>query len=59
MSTAIKISNELFENAKITSKIFRRSIAEQIEYWATISQMIEENPDLPLPFVQETLVGRA
>ncbi len=40
MATAVKISNELFENAKMTSKVFKRSIADQIEYWATIGQMI-------------------
>jgi len=51
MPTAVKISNELFEKAKIQSKVFKRSIAGQIEYWAKIGQIIEENPDLPLPFI--------
>jgi len=58
MATAVKVSNDLFEKAKIQSKVFKRSIAGQIEYWAKIGQMIEENPDLPLPFIQDVLVGR-
>ena len=58
MATAVKVSDDLFEKAKIKSKIFNRSIAGQIEYWAKIGQMIEENPDLPLPFIQDILVGR-
>ena len=58
MPTAVKISDDLFEKAKIRSKIFKRSIAGQIEYWAKIGQTVEENPDLPLPFIQELLVGR-
>lgn len=58
MGTAVKISDDLFEKAKIKSKVFKRSIAGQIEYWAKIGQMVEENPDLPLPFIQEILVGR-
>lgn len=58
MPTAVKISDDLFEKAKIRSKVFKRSIAGQIEYWAKIGQMIEENPDLPLPFIQDILVGR-
>ncbi|WP_299981803.1 ParD-like family protein [Desulfobacula sp.] len=58
MGTAVKVSNDLFEKAKIKSKVFKRSIAGQIEYWAKIGQMIEENPDLPLPFIQDILVGR-
>ena len=58
MATAVKVSDELFKNAKIKSKIFKRSIAGQIEYWAKIGQMIEDNPELPLPFLQDILVGR-
>jgi len=58
MATAVKVSDDLFEKAKIKSKVFKRSIAGQIEYWAKIGQMIEENPDLPLHFIQDVLVGR-
>ncbi len=58
MATAVKVSDDLFTKAKIKSKIFKRSIAGQIEYWAKIGQMVEENPDLPLPFIQDILVGR-
>ena len=58
MATAVKVSDDLFEKAKIKSKIFKRSIAGQIEYWAKIGQMIEDNPDLPLPFLQDVLVER-
>jgi hypothetical protein len=58
MATAVKISDDLVERARIQSKVFRRSIAGQIEYWAKLGQLIEENPDLPLPFIQEILVGR-
>ena len=58
MPTAVKISDDLFEKAKIQSKVFKRSIAGQIEYWAKIGQTIEENPDLPLPFIQNILIGR-
>jgi len=58
MATAVKISDELVAKAKVQSKVFKRSIAGQIEYWAKIGQMVEENPDLPLPFIQDILVGR-
>ena len=58
MATAVKVSDDLFEKAKIKSKIFKRSIAGQIEYLAKIGQMIEENPDLPLLFIQDVLIGR-
>ena len=58
MPTAVKISDELIAQARIKSKIFKRSIAGQIEYWAQIGKIIEENLDLPLPFIQDVLVGK-
>ncbi len=58
MPTAVKISDDLATKAKIKSKIFKRSIAGQIEYWASIGQIIEENSDLPLPFIQEILIAK-
>lgn len=58
MATAVKISDELVEKAKIKSKVYKRSIAGQIEYWARIGQLIEDNPDLPLSFIQGILEGK-
>jgi hypothetical protein len=58
MPTAVKISDELVAKAKVKSKIFKRSVAGQIEYWAKIGQIIEENPELPLPLIQDILVGK-
>lgn len=58
MPTAVKISDELIAQARTKSKIFKRSIAGQIEYWAHIGQIVEENPDLPLPFIQDVLLGK-
>ena len=58
MPTAVKISDELVAKAKVRSKVFKRSIAGQIEYWAKIGQIIEENPDLPLPLIQDILIGK-
>ena len=58
MATAVKISDGLVAKAKIKSKVFKRSIAGQIEYWATIGQIVDENPELPLPLIQEILVAK-
>jgi hypothetical protein len=58
MPTAVKISDELIAQARIKSKIFKRSLAGQIEYWAQIGKIVEENPDLPLPFIQDLLLGK-
>ncbi len=58
MPTAVKVSDKLIAQARIKSKIFKRSIAGQIEYWAQIGKIVEENPDLPLPFIQDILLGK-
>jgi hypothetical protein len=58
MPTAVKISDELVAKARVQSKVFKRSVAGQIEYWAKIGQIVEENPELPLPFIQDILIGK-
>ena len=58
MPTAVKISDDLVRNAKIRSKVFKRSIAGQIEYWAKIGEIVEENQDLPFSFIQNILLGK-
>ena len=58
MATAVKISNELADKARIRSKIFKRSLAGQIEYWAKLGELVEENPDLPLSLLNDILLGK-
>ncbi len=58
MSKAVKISDDLVAKAKVVSKVFKRSVAGQIEYWAKIGQIVEDNPDLPLPMIQDILIGK-
>ncbi len=57
MTHAVKISEELFANAKLNAKVFHRSTAGQIEYWSKIGQLVEQNPDLPFSFIQNILLG--
>ncbi len=58
MSIAVKISDELAQSAKINSTIFKRSLAGQIEFWANIGKITEENEDLPFSFIKDILVGK-
>jgi hypothetical protein len=43
MPTAVKISDELIAQARIKSKIFKRSIAGQIEYFSSRMSSLEKN----------------
>ena len=57
MSKAIKLSEQLVADATRYARIFHRSPPKQIEHWATIGRVAEENPDLPLHFMNDILVG--
>lgn len=57
MSTVIRISKQLADEAKIQSQIEHRSMTAQVEYWAKMGKMAEENPDLPFDFIRETYLA--
>ena len=44
--------------AKVSSKAMSRSAARQIEYWAKLGKVAEENPDLPCSFIKDVLLGQ-
>jgi len=53
----VKLSKNLIEQAIKGSAMSGRSVSEQIEHWANIGSMIEENPDLPYVFIKEVLLA--
>ena len=59
MTTAVRITDDLVRDAKIFSKIDKRSITGQIEHWARIGKCAEENPDLTYRLIKDILIGLA
>ena len=59
MAKAIKISDALATDATLFAKIEHRSVAGQVEYWAKLGKIGEDNPDLPISFIKDILLGRA
>jgi hypothetical protein len=57
MATAVRISEELVDEAKRFGRIDHRSLARQIEHWARLGKCAEENPDLPYSLIKEILIG--
>jgi len=55
MAVAVKLSDEIVSNAKVNAKALSRSIAGQIEHWAKIGKLAEENPDLTYDFMKNIL----
>lgn len=55
--TTINLSDELVNEAKKYANVYSRSTPKQIEYWAKIGKIAEENPDLPYEFIQQILLA--
>lgn len=55
----VSLSERLYTEAKITAKAMNRSVPGQIEYWAKLGKTCEENPDLPVNFINDIFIGIA
>jgi hypothetical protein len=55
MARAIKLSETLISDAAVSGKAQHRSTPRQIEYWANIGKIADENPDMQLGMVKDIL----
>ena len=58
MTTAIKLSDDLVEQARRHGRVYSRSAPKQIEYWSRIGRIVEENPDVPYSFIKDSLLAK-
>ncbi|MBF6057751.1 MULTISPECIES: TA system antitoxin ParD family protein [Thiomicrorhabdus] len=58
-TTSIRLDESLVEKAGIMAKAFNRTVPKQIEHWAKIGEMMEDNPDLPYEFVRQAIIAKA
>ena len=58
-TTSIRIDQTLFEKASIMAQAYSRSVPKQIEHWAKIGEIMEDNPDLPYAFVKQSMIAKA
>jgi len=56
-SQAVKLSKDTMLQAHKYAAVFSRSVSSQIEHWARIGRIAEENPDLPYNFIKDILVS--
>ncbi len=59
MPSVVKLSDELINDARPYANAMHRSIPKQIEHWAKIGEMMEDNPDLPYEFVKQAIIAKA
>jgi hypothetical protein len=53
----VKLSDDFIDDVKATAIAMHRSVPKQIEYWARLGKIAEENPDLPISFVKNVLIS--
>ena len=58
-TNAVRLSDEILEAANKYAPINSRSVPKQIEHWAKIGRIAEENPDLPYEFIKGILEARS
>ena len=56
-NTAVKLSGDIILEAKKYANVYSRSVSKQIEHWAKIGRIAEENPDLPYSFIKDILIS--
>ncbi|WP_426447210.1 TA system antitoxin ParD family protein [Siccibacter colletis] len=59
MAISIRLDDEFVTDVKVHAEAASRSVPKQIEHWAKIGRIAEENPDLPYSFILETLLARS
>jgi len=59
VSNAVRLSEEIMKAAIASAPINSRSVPKQIEHWAKIGRVAEENPDLPYEFIKGVLEARS
>lgn len=59
MSIAIRIDEELYDQAKRTALAESRTVPLQIAYWAKLGKLALENPDLPIEFIRDILIAKS
>lgn len=57
MSKSIRIDGNLVQDAEIVAKATNRTTPRQIEHWAHIGRIAEDNPDLPYGFIRDALIA--
>jgi hypothetical protein len=56
-SRAVKLPEDLIFEANKYASVFSRSLSEQIEHWARLGKLAEENPELPYDFIKDILIS--
>ena len=57
MNAAMEAMSSM-EAVAVVAKVLNRSVAGQVEYWAKLGKLSEENPDLNYNFIKDILLAK-
>ena len=57
MSIAVNLATAFVKDARRYSIVEHRSVSKQIEYWAAMGKIAEQNPNLTFNDIKEILLG--
>lgn len=56
---SIRLDQNLVEEATVMARAYSRTPPKQIEHWAKIGRIMEDNPDLTYEIVRQAIVSKA
>ncbi|ORM61714.1 hypothetical protein PRCB_11990 [Pantoea rodasii] len=59
MATSVRLDDDFVEDVRTHAEAMSRSVPKQIEHWAKIGRIAEDNPDLTFSFINEILLAKA
>lgn len=59
MAQSVRLADALVRQAQAVGAVMSRSGAGQIEHWAKIGKIAEENPELSYEFIRDSLIAKA
>lgn len=57
MAISVRLDDTFVEEAQVYAEAAKRSVPKQIEHWAEIGRIAEDNPDLSYAFIKEALLA--
>ena len=59
MATSVRLDDSFVKEAQVYAEATKRSIPKQIEHWAEIGRIAEDNADLSYEFIKDALLATA
>lgn len=59
MAKSVRLDDDFVQEAQVYAEASHRTVPKQIEHWAQIGRIAEDNPELPYEFIKDALTATA